>query len=73
MSSSYHMELDSSSSAASTPSNFALANQDDEFIMTSGEEETGFLHETERKERERKEREKERKEQQQRRLRVRGS
>jgi hypothetical protein len=61
-SSSYHMELDSSSSAASTPS-YALVNPDDEFTTTSGEEETSFLHETERKEKERKEREKERKEQ----------
>ena len=60
---SYHMDLDSSSSAASTPSNYALANQDDEFNMTSGEEETSFLHESEKKEKERKEREKERKEQ----------
>lgn len=63
LNSSYPMEFEYSSSAASTPSNYALANQDDEFTTTSGEEETGFLYETEKKERERKEREKERKEQ----------
>ncbi|CAB4409140.1 unnamed protein product [Rhizophagus irregularis] len=63
LNSSYPMEFEYSSSAASTPSNYALANQDDEFNTTSGEEETGFLYETEKKERERKEREKERKEQ----------
>ncbi|CAG8604770.1 16690_t:CDS:10 [Funneliformis mosseae] len=61
--SSYHMDLDSSSSAASTPSNFAHTSQDDEFTVTSGEEETtSFLHETEKKERDRKEHERERKE-----------
>ncbi|GES77434.1 kinase-like domain-containing protein [Rhizophagus clarus] len=63
LNSSYPMEFEYSSSAASTPSNYALTNQDDEFTTTSGEEETGFLYETEKKEKERKEREKERKEQ----------
>jgi len=54
---SYHNDLDSSSSAASTPSNFA-------HDVTSGEEETtSFLHQTERKEKVRRELEKERKEQ----------
>ncbi|CAI2173313.1 12212_t:CDS:10, partial [Funneliformis geosporum] len=61
--STYHIDLDSSSSAASTPSNFAHASQDDEFTVTSGEEETAsFLHETEKRERDRKEHERDRKE-----------
>ncbi|CAG8516761.1 9848_t:CDS:10 [Acaulospora colombiana] len=56
--SSYHMELDSSSSAASTPSGYNKASNhpEEDHVASSEEEITGLPHVNEKKERDRKER-----------------